>query len=210
MLREIAEADYGMDAAKHLNALKRIVGGDRPAPLEWEPKEVLELMRWSQPEDPTWAPGSTGERGHWIRLFACSVLLRLGGEPENVDYMTGEESTLIQLVDSAIVLGPKTVETALQLIAWRMRDCELYDEDRPFFATAIMLLLAVSERDDPRLATWLIQQAQSDQEDRAWNFKNCVKTDAWKRLIESHLVNYAGTVTKLKAFGRELLDELDG
>ncbi len=209
MLREIAEADYCLDASKHLHALKRIVAGDRPAPLEWEPKEVLELMRWSEPEDPTWAPGSTGPRGHWIRLFSCAVLLRLGGEPQNVDYMTGEESTLIQLAASAIALGPQTIRAATQLVAWRMRDCELYDEDRPFFATAIMLLLATSKPENPEMAMWLVEQAQNDCEDRAWRFKNCTKADTWRRLIEVHLVEHDGAGAEFETIARELLNELN-
>src|SRR5437667_4516329 len=52
MLLEISEADYGMDADKHLAALRGIRDLVRlPSPLEWEPVEVLELERWSDPDN---------------------------------------------------------------------------------------------------------------------------------------------------------------
>ncbi|KLU02318.1 hypothetical protein RISK_005384 [Rhodopirellula islandica] len=71
MLREIAAADYGEVFDEHLEQLAVIKSGKILAPMQWEPKEVLELIRWSEPEDPSWSPGSTGDRGHWMRLFAC-------------------------------------------------------------------------------------------------------------------------------------------
>ncbi|WP_428305612.1 hypothetical protein [Lacipirellula sp.] len=102
MLREISEADYGMDAKVHFMALRRIKAGEILAPMEWEPREVLELIRWSEPEDPTHKPGAVGARGHWMRLFACTALIRAGAEPVNEGYFHGEDSTIIQLVDSAM------------------------------------------------------------------------------------------------------------
>lgn len=60
MLHDIAEADYGTDAAKHLPPLKQFRDNRIIPVLDWHPAEVLELIRWSQPEDPNWKPGSTG------------------------------------------------------------------------------------------------------------------------------------------------------
>ncbi|MEN9937623.1 MAG: hypothetical protein RLZZ387_4202 [Chloroflexota bacterium] len=62
MLLEIAGADYGMDADAHLAALRRIRDeGLFAVQIGWEPKEVLELIRWSEPENPAWKTGSTGD-----------------------------------------------------------------------------------------------------------------------------------------------------
>src|SRR5262245_2436176 len=106
MLREIASADYGMDADAHLDALLRIRDrGEAPAPMNWEPKEVLELIRWSEPEDPNWRPGGTGIRGHVMRAFVCAALLRAAPEPANHGYFDGENQTIAQLLASALVLG---------------------------------------------------------------------------------------------------------
>ena len=53
MLRKIAEADYGAQAKGHLEALEQIARtGIVPQPLRWVPGEVLELTRWSEPDQP--------------------------------------------------------------------------------------------------------------------------------------------------------------
>src|SRR5262245_13446228 len=94
MLQEIAEADYGIDADAHLSALRAIKAGNVSFSMELEPKEVLELIRWSQPDDPNHKPGSVGRRGHWMRLFSCAVLIRAVAEPEKHEYFLGEEATV--------------------------------------------------------------------------------------------------------------------
>ena len=79
MLAEIAAADYGMDMNAHLTELRTIRDqGIVPTPLPWHPGEVLELIRWSNPENPAHKPGSTGRRGHQMRAFACAAILRAG------------------------------------------------------------------------------------------------------------------------------------
>src|SRR5262245_19620910 len=66
MLQEIAETDYGDRKEEHFAALRRIRDkGVDPCDIEWVPSAVLELIRWSNPEDPDWKPGSTGKNGHW-------------------------------------------------------------------------------------------------------------------------------------------------
>jgi hypothetical protein len=73
MLREIAAADYGQDIEQHLAPLRTLRdGGMPPEPRSWYPDEVLELIRWSQPDDPTWQPSGRGSRGHWMLAFSCS------------------------------------------------------------------------------------------------------------------------------------------
>lgn len=149
MLREIAEADYGMDFDAHLAALGPIRDqGAVPAPMGWEPKEVLELIRWSEPDDPAWKPGSTGTRGHEMRAFACAALLRAAAEPLNRGYFDGENSTLAQLLASALVLGPEAQEAAARFLAWRApsMDPELEGEERPFFAFGLLVLAVVLRR----------------------------------------------------------------
>jgi hypothetical protein len=47
VLREIAEADYGIDSDTHLAALRSISRtGKVPKPPQWEPREVCELTQW--------------------------------------------------------------------------------------------------------------------------------------------------------------------
>lgn len=149
MLAEIAAADYGMDADAHLAALRRIRdSGAVLVSLGWEPKEVLELIRWSEPEDPTWRPGSTGERGHLMRAFCCAALIRAAAEPANADTISGENQTVIQLIASALTLEPAAQRAALQLLAWRLLHALGDPEERPFFALGVLLLVVALGLDE--------------------------------------------------------------
>jgi hypothetical protein len=77
MLREIAAADYGWKADYCYELLEPVLKIGHVAPDDFNVREVLELIRWSEPDDPNWGPGGHGARGHWMRLFACSELVRL-------------------------------------------------------------------------------------------------------------------------------------
>jgi hypothetical protein len=144
MLQEIAEADYGDDAYEHRAALQQIRDSGKVfAPIEWVPAEVLELIRWSQPEDPNWKPGSTGIRGHWMRAFSCAALLRMAGEPENSDRFGVDNQTMAPLVESSLILGREVCEAAVGFLAWRfstLPPVHIDEPDRPFCALAILLL----------------------------------------------------------------------
>jgi hypothetical protein len=164
MLLEMAQADYGVQADEHLAALRVIRDtGAVPAPIEWVPQEVLELIRWSEPDDPSWKPGSTGERGHRMRAFACAALLRAAGEPANALHLYGSAETLAQMVGSALVLGPAWQEALAGLLTWRIPSHPV-DEDRPYHAFAL-LFLAVLLRDGrldgnalAAAAEWVIEE----------------------------------------------------
>ncbi len=120
MLREIAAADYGCDRELHLEPLLRIRDGRPPAYVSaWHPREVLELVRWSQPDDPHWQPGGTGMRGHLMRAFACAVLLRSAVEPENATHDSAIPQTLELLWDSVAVIADRDAEErTIALLAW--------------------------------------------------------------------------------------------
>src|SRR5690349_7708020 len=79
-------------------------------------KEVLELVRWSEPQDAKWSPGGHGVRGHWMRLFACTALVRLA--PSHPDWFDGECNTVAQLLSSAIELGRPIARATASLLAW--------------------------------------------------------------------------------------------
>lgn len=146
MLREIAAADYGMQADEHLAALRVIRDtGAVPAPMGWVPQEVLELIRWSEPDDPAWKPGSAGQRGHRMRAFACAALLRASGEPANALTLDVSNSTLAQMLASALALGREWQEALAGFLTWRIPEHPV-NEDRPYLAFAL-LFLAVLLRD---------------------------------------------------------------
>ncbi len=159
MLAEVSTADYGDYAEDHLEALRAMLHEGKfvvSVPLRGVPREVLELVRWSEPDDPAEKPGSSGIRGHWMRCFACAALLRLGAEPESPGSFWGENQTAAQLASSCLALGPEAAEAGLRFLAWRFgtlpRVQPLNEEDRPFFALALLLLSAhlFAPGDDPR------------------------------------------------------------
>ena len=75
-----------------------------------------------------------------MRLFACAILIRAGAEPENDGQFSGEDSTIVQLVASAVVLGAETSLAALRFLCWRMQYRTLPAYELPYYATAVLLL----------------------------------------------------------------------
>ena len=122
MLREVAEADYGSDIDLHLAPLKHFRNERRVPSLEWHPREVLELIRWSQPDEVGWKPGSTGRRGHLLRAFACAALLKSYERPGNIGTWNSFNETAIQLADSLQALDEKLVLDGITFFAWCIKN----------------------------------------------------------------------------------------
>jgi hypothetical protein len=173
MIDELAAADYGSDVEKHRRGIRSLLTVDRlPERLAWHPAEVLELMRWSMPDDPTWKPGSTGRRGHLLRLFSCLVLVRV---------QTGQDPTdsLAPLVDSALALDPATAQATLRFLAW----CRLHEPGDwrsdptapPFLTFALLLLHAASPSPDRDAALSGLARALIDELDAIHANPNLVR-----------------------------------
>ena len=164
MLWEIADADFGFENKQHSEALLPIRDCQEiPIPLRWIPSEVLNLMRWSEPEDLT-NPGSRGTRGHLIRAFCCAVLLKAADEPETQDLINPVNETLIQMIASVLYLGREATESASHFLCWRILRFPLWDNEYPFFALGLLLLRAALFRpgengsDLKLLAEWVIRE----------------------------------------------------
>jgi hypothetical protein len=177
MLLEIARADYGDDVDLHLEILHQIRAGCIPIPLQWHPGEVLCLTRWTEWDTLAARDGAIATRDRWLRLFACTVLIWASLEPENYeyraelwDYSEGEDSTIIQLLDSALELGVDVSIAALKFLGWRMQSQlhrALVDEDFgncPCYAVAMLLLCVSLNRSDPELVDFLISMAYGNSE----------------------------------------------
>jgi hypothetical protein len=206
MLQEIAEADYGMEADGNLEALRCIRDrGEVPAPMQWEPKEVLELIRWSEPDDPNWQPGATGVRGHWMRAFACAALLRGAAEPANDGYLVNSENdTVAQLLASASVLGPDVQMATARFLAWRIPQLEV--GERPLFAFGLLFLATLlngdrfPEHQIASLADWVV--AEETQAHKGVGLPPRPQGDLWLGLV------YYGLRYEVwKAIARRLLEE---
>ena len=139
-VHEIAMADYGMGADQHLEALRHIRDqGTFAEPMHWYPCEVLELIGYSQPDDPNWKPGRTGERGHWMRAFATAALLRAYMPPWK--YGSVEPShDLVQLILSLRTLPLDVSREAVQFLSWVMLQSDLEGNDDRVLYYAIGLL----------------------------------------------------------------------
>lgn len=196
MLREIAEADYARDVAEHLTALKPVwEGGELKELNHWFPMEVLELIRWSEPEDSTWKPGSTGSRGHKMRAYSCAVLL-------TTPNFHPDKETLIQMVDSVSLLGSEAQEATARFLVWRL-DALTRNEDRPFFALALAaithsLVKSLSSSLEQELADWVIDEESAERtyqsgfrdscRNAPWMFGlalNDMRNERWKTLIRA-------------------------
>lgn len=171
MLEQIAQCDYGEEAAEHLIELRKIRDtGEVPVPVQFCPLEVLALTKWTR-DAPTW---TMARRDHVMSVFACSALLRIKGERGNDSAnIEGENETLVQLLASLDKLGGGYHEEALQFLAWRLETLADDDEERPFFIHALLLMTlktraAVSDSQLEGIVGWLIED-----EDR-------MKRDDWK------------------------------
>ena len=85
-------------------------------------------------------PGGSGVRGYWMRAFACAALLRASGERENDELRQGQNSSLIQLIDSLHLVGAELGERAAAFLAWLLLRFEpdQEDEDVCFFGVGLL------------------------------------------------------------------------
>jgi hypothetical protein len=181
MLHEIAAADYGHREQENFQALRNIYESlEIPAPLPWNPREVLELTRWSEPDDSQQTWSSTGTRGHLIRAFCCAILLKAADAPETLVFIHAENDTLAQLLASVLQLGREASESALHFLSWRIQRLPGYDAEYPFFALGLLLLRAAlfepgqEGADLKLLADWVMRE-----EARARRMCAIVESEAW-------------------------------
>ena len=175
MLLEVANADYGREAQKHLVPLKLFRDSRELPLLEWYPAEVLELIRWSQPEDPEWGPGAQGRNGHLLRAFACSMLLRSYERVENRNRWHSFNETAIQLADSLRVLGGNLLPSGGKFFAWCIQILGPLHEDRfesPFLGLALLALAvhspAIDDESIVKLCEWIDDEVQLLLPEQQW------------------------------------------
>jgi hypothetical protein len=167
MLEEIALADYGEGQEQHLARLRRLRDtGTFVEPMHWYPCEVLELMRNSEPENPSWKPGSMGIRGHWIRGFASAALLRAIGPPWEYKGDAAQPSdNLIRLIYSLRALPVDLTSHAVRMLAWLMLHSDLEGADEQVVYYGVGLLWLVIHRTPPPpdrdlvgLSEWIVRR----------------------------------------------------
>jgi hypothetical protein len=218
MLREIAEADYGIDVDVHFGQLLLIRDAGRILDSGgWHPSEVLELIRWSQPDDPKWRPGATGTRGHLMRAFACAVLLRSSVAPGCQSYDFAVAQTLYQLLESVASLADDAEQATASFLAWLVERAML--SDRAICALAFLSVALSwmrdrwSDEDISQLANWVAAEeartrtAMQEECDPPWSWfwHQNWRCDDWKSRAQ-RLLDEAATLRSDGA--RRSLEEL--
>ena len=147
MLEEIARNDYSEEVEAHLAEIENQLGS---APvlgfLPWNPREVLELERWNEP-DFSWGEGPpTGAHGHLKRILACTILLRNTAfvAPatltwEEQFFVEAAPATALQLLRSAISVGGEVPRLAVEFLLW-VHERQPHPASRPFIAFSVLLL----------------------------------------------------------------------
>ncbi|HEX5236679.1 MAG TPA: hypothetical protein VFW25_15270 [Silvibacterium sp.] len=225
VLASIAAADYGMDQERHLVALRQIRDTNTfPQEMYRYPAEVLELIRWSEPEDHNWKPGETGEFGHWMRAFSCAALLRATREPWKHGDGIGSDSALVQMILSLRALPVDFTDQAISFLAWLLLRSEPEGQDEQVCAYAVGLLWYALQRPAlfsdgtlTSLGEWVIQKGeQLFGSFSSGNFSglrgmviHCQKRSSWEhfgiRLLEMDL---SGRSRDLRAYVELIAEQL--
>lgn len=227
MLEVIAAADYGMDIEKHMAALRSIRDeGMFPSKMYWYPAEVLELIRWSEPENPEWKPGRTGEFGHWMRAFSCAALLRATREPYNYGDGLATDSTLVQLILSLHALPVDLTRHAVRFLAWLLIHSDPDGQEQQVCAYAVGVFWFALQLDVPvadevlfSLAKWAMRRA----EELYGRYTpgaisglhemviDCQSEHSWKRLgMELFCLDLHEKSPALQAWAKTIAEELVG
>ena len=169
MLEEIAENERGEEVQEHLAGIQAqlYTPGPTLGLLPWNPREVLELERWSEPDIPTRDLPPTPRHGHLKRALASTILLRNAGhiaDPERTSeealFVETSVATLIRLTESALAIGGELPYFTLQFLFWLYcsQRCAII---RPFVAFSILLLITAQhdrfqESDIAGVCRWCI------------------------------------------------------
>ncbi len=202
VLSNIARADYGIDADKHLAALRDICEtGLVPRTLGWEPHEVVALTRWS-----------SGENVNHLERALCCTLLCLA--PAGLDELVTDGPIL---AESCRALGVEASHLAELFFAWRSEteasvDANDPDEagpEQPIALLLLFLLRTASTPDDARLedlAGMLTEHATYPLQKVAEWMAGSMRPDLWTDLIDGTLVprreTHPATARVLEALGR--------
>ncbi|MFA6113384.1 MAG: hypothetical protein WC729_05315 [Sphingomonas sp.] len=166
MLQEIADADYTAGAQLHYDALLGMRDKGLLPAFAWHPHEVLELIRWSEPDRPDHKPGGAGVRGHWMRAFCCAALLRSAGTADMGAYNSFNE-TVAGLVASLEAVGADLWNEAGSLLTWFVdRTASAgYAEEDAFLGVALLhcALRAGGVADDAivALCRWIAEREKA-------------------------------------------------
>jgi hypothetical protein len=177
MLREVAAADHDDETESHLAILYRVRNQGFVPGNDANVREVLELIRWSEPAIVGWRPGGQGARGHWMRAFACATLLCAAGEGDPGAHLSFNE-TVAGLIASLDALGIDLWTEAGGFLSWFVGRTEgsAYDEEDAFLGVALLhcalLARGISDASIVALCGWICAREEAESQppyaDTAW------------------------------------------
>lgn len=125
-----------------MEALRNILStGTIPKRLEWEPREVLSLVRW----DEYWKEGNNLPD----KAFFCSVTLLAASEKKlSASELEGQVDNMIIAIDTAAILGGESVKYLYEFLQYLVPRLALEDikEDFLYFNLSLCVLSAMLER----------------------------------------------------------------
>lgn len=219
MLEEISAADYGNDKATHFLALSLLRDELSVPHASWIPCEVLELIRWSRPDQKGWHPGAEGERGHWMRAFSCCGLLLIAGR-DGIDRLVSLNEVIGPMLSSLLALNRNLWSELGSFLEWFANTAHSAGrkEEDAFLGTAILFAycranvaadIAANELADWTLARELTEWASA--KDARWLFRTTthkLNSDTWTAVLEDMLSQKRPMKLKSK-FRESLLNGLD-
>lgn len=153
MLKQISESNYGYCSDEHLAALSEILScGILPKRMEWIPREVLRLSKWSE------CMGA--DTRCLVQVFFCSfVLLAASVEPESSDLAEEHSTEMIIAVDSASRLGVEQAELLHAFLLHVTSEIQLEDivskEDFLYYHLSLYVLSVMLEKSPDFITTVL-------------------------------------------------------
>jgi hypothetical protein len=164
-------------------------------PIPYYPREVLELTRWDD------------EGNHFNRLFACTILLLAEAQPAGRGYDGAVDSTIINLVESAIELGTYASPPALRFLAWGLGPSRFEGATRAFAAVGLLILGVTLRRCDPEITEylWSVIESHSEELTRHIAFRRSQRAETWLKMIREVLVHSPHTTEEIAIYGSLLV-----
>lgn len=156
LVRYIAESDDGLhNYPKQRDAIISILRSDRISlPLEWEPREALSLVKWSEPnQEPMGSDKLAFRELHTARLFCCACLL--AAYPQDMCHESEPSDLLPRLIESVIAVEGSWLVELHAFVAWAKGHCDRADPlwhehetDATLCRMALVIIAAAGSRPD--------------------------------------------------------------
>jgi hypothetical protein len=158
-LKSIANCDYGHEYSENLEVLVKIRNEENwGAPLEWGPREVLQLYRWAE-YGKEYLPLSEHEF-HLGRMFACGALRHIRDKSENSSPHSVDVSG--PMLESCLIVGGSFLPLLRSDMLDELERTKPWEEHTLFWIFALLASCVLDSQfdDGPMtedLGNWLVE-----------------------------------------------------